>query len=372
MKEVSENNICLLSVSASHYRYAIYKEIQQLGCDFILGVNRSTVKRMDTSLIGGNVLDVRNKYLGKTNIYYQVGVIKKTRKYKIIINDLGILSITAWFLLIIARFRGQRVYNWDHGYYGKEGRLKKLLKSIYFGLAEGALLYGNYARDLMIKEGFDGRKLHVIHNSLNYEAHVSLREQIKETPIYSQHFNNTDPNLIFVGRLTSVKKLDMILEAMALNKEKGRNYNLTLIGGGEVQELLEKNTNRLGLKDNVWFYGPCYDEKVLSELIYNADLCVSPGNVGLTAIHSLVFGTPVLTHNNFTLQMPEFESVKEGVTGTFFEHNNVRSLSEAIDIWFDSHKDDREFVRERCYAEIDESWTPQYQINVIKKALGYV
>ena len=44
---------------------------------------------------------------------------------------------------------------------------------------------------------------------------------------------------------------------------------------------------------------------------------VSPGNVGLTAIHSLSYGTPVLTHNNFNNQMPEVESIQPGFNGYF-------------------------------------------------------
>ena len=55
----------------------------------------------------------------------------------------------------------------------------------------------------------------------------------------------------------------------------------------------------LNLQDQIWFYGACYDESKLGELIFNADLCVSPGNVGLTAVHSMGYGTPVITHNNF-------------------------------------------------------------------------
>lgn len=111
---------------------------------------------------------------------------------------------------------------------------------------------------------------------------------------------------MFVGRLDPIQKLDMILKAIKLSKDKGRLYNMTYIGGGQEKENLEALTKDLGLEDRVWFYGPCYDEEVLGNLIYNADLCVAPGNIGLTAMHTLVFGTPAMTHNCFKWQMPEF------------------------------------------------------------------
>ena len=132
---------------------------------------------------------------------------------------------------------------------------------------------------------------------------------------------------------------------------------------------LQALSRELGLENQVWFYGACYDEKVNAELLYNADLCVSPGNVGLTAIHSLMFGCPDLTHDNFKMQMPEFESIVSGKTGDFFEYGNVDSLAQKIGQWFDNSKD-RELIRKNCFEEIDNSWNPEYQIDVFKRALS--
>ena len=103
-------------------------------------------------------------------------------------------------------------------------------------------------------------------------------------------------------------------------------------------------------------------------LIYNGDLCVSPGNVGLTAIHSLTFGTPVLTHDYFPYQMPEFEAIHEGQTGSFFKYGNIQSLAEKINQWFDIPVS-RETIRKLCMCEIDYFWNPSFQINVLKKNL---
>jgi glycosyltransferase involved in cell wall biosynthesis len=220
----------------------------------------------------------------------------------------------------------------------------------------------------MIKEGFDKENLFVIHNSLVYDEQLKVREQLCISDIYKQHFGNELPNLLFIGRLTPVKKLDMILYAVAKNKAKGIEQNITFIGDGEKRDELESLVKELGLEKNVWFYGPCYNEVELGNIIYNADLCVSPGNVGLTAMHSLVFGTPVLTHNYFPLQMPEFEAIKEGETGGYFEYGNIDSLSDKINEWFIVNRD-RNIIRQKCMFEIDNYWTPYFQIDIIKQNL---
>lgn len=103
-------------------------------------------------------------------------------------------------------------------------------------------------------------------------------------------------------------------------------------------------------------------------MIYNADVCVTPGDVGLTAIHTMMYGVPVITHDYFPSQGPEFETIHDGVTGCFYQKGSVESLATAICNWLSSHQDDRKQVRLACYNEIDTLWTPNFQIEVIKKA----
>ena len=43
------------------------------------------------------------------------------------------------------------MYHWDHGWYGREGFIKKWLKRLYFGLATGAFIYGDRANTLKEK-----------------------------------------------------------------------------------------------------------------------------------------------------------------------------------------------------------------------------
>ena len=360
--------------SAPHYRESIFRLIDStFDCDYIFGKSMGDIKQMDTSFLRGNVTKVDNKYL-PGRFYWQKGVQKYLgRDYDkfIALGDTRCLS--TWLFCIRARlfYPKKRVFFWTHGWYGKEGRMERMLKKLFFRLPNGGIfLYGNYAKKLMIQEGFDEGKLFVIHNSLAYERQLEIRQSLSVDSLYGTHFGNNNPNLFFVGRLTKVKHLDLILLAMQKLKQKGKLYNLTLIGGGEQMEALQTMSKKLELEENVWFYGPCYDEQQLGQLIYNADVCVSPGNVGLTAMHVMVFGTPVVTHNDFPWQMPEFEAINDGVTGTFFERDNVDSLAEAIDRWLISNADKREEVRKACFHEIDTQWTPQFQLKVLKKHLS--
>jgi glycosyltransferase involved in cell wall biosynthesis len=140
------------------------------------------------------------------------------------------------------------------------------------------LIYGHWAKQQMIKEGFEAHKLKVIYNSVNYEESKSLRASSISPNFYQTYFNNDNPTLIFIGRLTKVKKLDLLLKSVLNLRNNGHNVNLMIIGTGECKGELEKLAKVYSV--NVLFYGSCYDEHQISKLIANADLCVSHGNVG--------------------------------------------------------------------------------------------
>ncbi|MBV6653951.1 MAG: glycosyltransferase family 4 protein, partial [Mameliella sp.] len=180
-----------------------------------------------------------------------------------------------------------------------------------------------------------------------------------------------EPVLIFVGRLTAVKKLHLLIQALkkALDNTQLRSFNLVIVGSGPEQERLLQLVSKLNLNDHVWFYGACYEEEKLARLLYQADICVSPGNVGLTALHALSYGTPIISHNNFSKQMPEFEVIQPEVTGAFFTERDASSLSNTINSWLERYGQKTPDLRENCYKVIHERYNPFFQIKVLKAAL---
>lgn len=366
---MSNVNLCLVSLTASHYRKLIYSLMDaQLGCEFIFGKQDTAVKQLDITQLR-KAQYVQNVPIGSGRWYKMPAATRLLKDYDVIINDMGILCTTSWWLLLRAKFRKQKVYLWDHGWYGREGFVKKRMKRVFFGLADGAFIYGNYARNLMAENGFDERKLHVIHNSLDYDAQLELRNCIKPSTIYKDHFGNSNPVLVMIGRLNIRKHLDMLIYTIEKLCFNGEFYNIVLIGDGEDRSTLENLAKERGVENQVWFYGACYDEKTNAELIYNADMCVVPGDIGLTVMHSMMFGCPAMSHNYYPSQGPEFEAIQDGVTGVFFEHGSIDSLTDTISRWFAEKKDCREEVRQACYKEIDENWNPHKQLEIIKKII---
>jgi len=369
---MTKEKICCVFNYAPHYRKSIYSLIDsRFDCSFYFGdkLSTSTIKKIDYSVFSKYPVELKRKNLWG-NFYLLSGFVRLSfHSSKIYLITGEYYCISSWIFLILTKLMNKKVYLWGHGAYGNEGWLKRSLKRIYGCLSTGFLLYGDYAKEIMINQGIPEKKLNVIYNSLDYSIQLSRRKVLPNSSVYKDYFKNDYPVLIFIGRLSKVKKLDMIISAMQILYKDGFYVNAVIIGSGPEKDTLEQQVFVSGLDSHIWFYGPCYDEEILGNLIFNADLCVSPGNVGLTAIHSLGNGTPVITHGNKNNQMPEFEAIVDGVTGSFFEENNVSSLSSAIYKWLNKYPSKSSEIVQQCYRVIDEKYNPFVQIKIIEELI---
>ena len=367
-------NLCCVFNIPSLYREAIYLDIDRtFNCDWFFENETIDIALFDTKILKSVHYLEHGHFIGR--LYRMKGLVKAVWRRPDIDSYLMVgtpMCISIWVLCILLRicFPKKKIYFWTHGWYGKETFAERIIKKQFLRLADELLLYGNYARSLLIQNGFRPERLHVVHNSLSYDVQLALRKQIHSSSVFYDHFGNTNPTIVFIGRLTPVKNLDLLLDSLDYLNQLGEKYNLVFVGDGSEKASLIQITKEKKLTEQVWFYGACYDEAVNAELIYNADLCVAPGNIGLTAIHVLMFGCPAITHNDFKYQMPEFEAITNYRTGSFFKRGNAISLAESIKEWFRLNGSLRAEIREFCYEEIDNNWNPRFQMSVIKQVLG--
>jgi glycosyltransferase involved in cell wall biosynthesis len=222
-----------------------------------------------------------------------------------------------------------------------------------------------------VQNGFTGDTLYVVYNSLDYEAQRIARAKITDDhtkQVRGMIFpNQSKPILICTSRLIRLRGLELVLDAMSELQRQGFETSLLLVGDGPEREYLGKMARDLRLA--VHFYGPCYDEDRLAELIMSANLTVAPGKVGLTAMHSLVYGTPVITHDDPAEQMPEWEAIVPGKTGDFFKRGDIHDLAKTIHRWCVRPWPDKG-VRKQCMEVIDRFYNPQFQRQAINRAVA--
>jgi glycosyltransferase involved in cell wall biosynthesis len=277
---------------------------------------------------------------------------------------------TTWLAAALARLTGKRVMTWGHGWTRPERGLSRLLRRTFYKLFHAHMTYGHYGKIIFLQEGFDPAKVHVIYNSLDYAQQKSARERVTRDELARLRRevigDDHTPIAVCTTRLVPVRRLDLLIDAAARLKREGRPIALLLVGDGPERAKLQKLAQEAGVR--CVFYGACYDEAVLSKLVMMSNVMVAPGKVGLTAMTALAYGTPIVTHGNEANQMPEWEAIMPGRTGSLFADGDVADLARAIGEWTRDPWPS-EAVREDCYRIIERFWNPEFQARAVQRAL---
>lgn len=281
-------------------------------------------------------------------------------------------SLTAWGAALLCRLRRIPLLFWSHGLLSDETGPKWWLRRLFYRLADGQLLYGMHAKMLLGAKGFDPATLYVVYNSLDYETQCRIAEGIGEDDAtgYRAHLGvRPDEGLVvFTGRLQAVKRLDLLIRAIGLLAQRGKRIHAALVGEGTERGNLAELASKEGVSDLIHFLGALYDEETLG-LIYKAsDLSVIPAGAGLSVMHALVFGTPVLLHDDISSHGPEWEAVEERVTGFFYRQGDVMDLAGKIDsAVFPSPA--KAGMATSCRKVIHERYNPRHQEAVFVRAV---
>lgn len=367
--------VCLIYNFPQHYREEVFSLIdQKLNIDFYFGDKMDDVKSFNPRRLRGFKGFLANKYI-LGNIYFQRGslgvIFNSSYKKYIILGEF--YCINHWLLLFSKHFyKKRKIYLWTHGFYGRENSFKYLVKRIFFSLSDGILLYGNYAKELMTSYGYRPEFMHVIYNSYKFtEIKKNLFSNKSLGSLVSEN-RNSKSRILFIGRLTSVKRLDILIMAICYMKNVLKYpVDLFIVGIGEDLSKLEKLVVEKELIENVHFLGALYDEELIAPIICSCDLCISPGNVGLTAIHCLSYGTPVATHNNFSSQMPEFEAILDTeFNGFLFEKDSYLSIAQKSVEYLTKINslslEEKLNIRYKRMKVISEKYNPTIQLKVIQ------
>lgn len=250
-------------------------------------------------------------------------------RFDALILEGNVAVLTNWIAIAIARVRRRRVLLYTHGWLQQEHGARKFVRNAFYGMADGLILYGMRARRIGERAGFDPADLFVAYTSLPHARGAVSRNNGEALELRRETFGDSNvPLIVSVGRLTSAKRYDLLVEAAARLKAEGLSINLALIGDGPRRGELEAQARTLGVR--LVCTGAIYDETSLERWFAAADVTVIPGAAGLTVVHSLSHGVPVIVHDNDDEQMPESEALEDGKNGATFRAGDAQDLARAI------------------------------------------
>lgn len=133
--------------------------------------------------------------------------------------------------------------------------------------------------------------------------------------------------ILFVGRLTSEKRVDVTLRAISRLVPR-LDLHFDVVGGGDQRKHLEQLAQRLGLQDRVVFHGRVSEEQLV-DFYSRASVFVISSIAELQSIATLeamASGLPVIAAD--AVALPHL--VHDGENGYLFEPDNDEQLSKRI------------------------------------------
>lgn len=361
--------VAIFTDQGAHYRYPVLNAISKNkpdGClvDFYIPINDAKGLHLVEAKDWNNmqVKQIINySYRGRLIYQGKVATSILSNRYDVVVIW-GIATVLSnWLAVLAACWKKSRVIFWGHGLYGNEGKLKRYLRLGFYRMADMQLLYGKHAQSLLARH-LPNVKTEVIYNSLDVKR-IRLLHKLTRA-------RNLDLkwDLIFVGRLTPLKRLDLLMDALVELKKKEICPRVLVVGDGAIGTQLVDCASRLNIGSSLEWGGSCYDEAKLSEYFAQSRFCVSPGNIGLMAMHSLYNETPVITHSDLNEQMPEAEIIRDGVNGFLFNRDDPQSLAKAI---LRSMECDYRQLSERCFSSVYD-YRPERQSLIFWEAVRFV
>lgn len=378
MIETSPNKVAIVYDYFAHYRGPILNELDSEGAYEYLFVSdkkdqSGKVKEWD-GLTNSNFVYAPCTRVGN-RIMLQRGLLRLALRkdiHSIIYLGNAQWPMT-WLSAAISHLTKKRVFFWTHGWIREEKGLKKFIRNSFYHLADGLLVYGHLAKNIGVSSGFEPDTIHVIYNSLDHAKQLAIREGFSpdEARLTRRElFGDSDlPVAIYTGRLTARKKVEQLILAAKVLKDEEHPVNVLIVGDGPEKQKLEALADRLQVP--AVFYGACYDEHVLGRLIMSSTVSVSPGWTGLSVVHALGYGVPVISNDDPQDNAPEWEAILPGVNGACFQKDSIPSFAQAIRDWT-SHRatTDAVSIKESCYQIVDQLYNPSYQRKAIERAIA--
>ena len=227
--------------------------------------------------------------------------------------------------------------------HGLRGALFSALKRLVISRSDAVSMVSQAMKEHAVALGAESEKISVI----------SMGVDTANTFMPAEHPSRSNDELLFVGRLTAQKGVELLVRAMPRIVKNHPTTILSVVGRGPHEKSLRALSEALGVARNVTFLGAIANEK-LPELYRRAAVLVFPSateeGFGLVCVEALACECPVIASDLPAMK----EIVLNSETGLLFKRGDSDELAHKIlalladpVLRYSMGKAGREFVSQR-------------------------
>jgi glycosyltransferase involved in cell wall biosynthesis len=233
-------------------------------------------------------------------------------------------------LALLGKLRGIAVLHWGFGYHPPRGaresdvpnplmlRITTAIKKGFTRIADGFIAYTKNGAEQLVASGYPRERTFFVQNTIDMSEQLRLwqaeRDADEQTIRREFGLRPDSAVYVFIGRLTPIKRVDKLIEAVRKINRGGlakRLVEVLVIGGGPCDAELRELAADM---PEVHFLGSLPPNDQVARCLKVSAACVVAGMVGLVANHSLAHGRPVITRALDT-HSPELEYIEHETNG---------------------------------------------------------
>ena len=238
-------------------------------------------------------------------------------------------------LQVMRYFKGKKPvwFRGDSTLMAQSKRIRKMMRGIslrwIYSHVDFALAVGKQNRRYFLKHGLKKDQIHFVPHAIDNdrfsqetEAQAHYRQQLLET----LKLKKDSRNFVFVGKFQDQKNLPFLLAAFISLKQD--NWNLILVGNGELEEELKSIASEYG---NIYFL-PFQNQSMMPAVYRLGDVFILPSKDetwGLAVNEAMASGRAVLVSDRVGCA-PDL--VHDGVNGFVFKSGDVADLMQKMEM----------------------------------------
>lgn len=260
------------------------------------------------------------RVLGPFALQQQIATTLASAHWDVIVTMLDLRWPAQLLPIFARRNRHARWIFWGPGY--GRSRLANRARDQLLRRADALLLYGSANVDAFVRNGTPRDKIFVARNTIHVANHRDFSGEAKNS-------------LLFVGRLQKRKRLDLLIDAFAkVASRLPRDTRVEIVGDApapgfghfkidsETRFRLQEKAAHAGVGDRVVFHGALNEDEV-AKCFKRAYAYVSPGHLGLGALHSFAYGVPVITRGwPYPNHGAEIENLQVGLNSLLYDRDD--------------------------------------------------
>ena len=169
-----------------------------------------------------------------------------------------------------------------------------------FRVADVVTVNSDYTRERVAELGCPRDRIHNLHVGLDLEQ-FPFRERVRRP--------GEPVRVLTVGRLVEKKGIEYAIRAVAGAREMFNNLRYDIIGDGPLRAVLQKLTDELSLRQNVFLHG-AKDAQAIQKFMADAHIFMLPS---VTAANGDQEGTPVSLMEAQSAGLPVLSTLHSGI-----------------------------------------------------------